>query len=60
MTPSLLNLPEGCPFQSRCPHVSAGCALEPPEIRTADGRLVRCVRPLTGQTTGQTSDGTAA
>ncbi len=56
MTPSLVNLPEGCAFQSRCPHVSAGCALEPPAFRPAAGRVVRCGRPRSGQT----SDGTAA
>ncbi|NIA70642.1 ABC transporter ATP-binding protein [Pelagibius litoralis] len=56
MTPSLLNLPDGCAFRSRCPQADGTCDVEPPENRTRDGRLVRCVRPLVAQQT----DGTAA
>ncbi len=56
MTPSLVNLPQGCAFKSRCPHADASCEVEPPAVRTTDGRLVRCLRPLTSQA----RDGTAA
>ncbi|HIP77992.1 MAG TPA: ABC transporter ATP-binding protein, partial [Kiloniellaceae bacterium] len=49
MTPSLLNLPDGCAFRSRCPHADIACEEEPSEQRIDDGRLVRCVRPLAGR-----------
>jgi len=45
MTPSLLNLPPGCPFRERCPRAADVCLTEP-EIHVAeDGREVRCFRP---------------
>jgi peptide/nickel transport system ATP-binding protein len=28
--PSLIALPEGCPFQPRCPHAHAACVEDPP------------------------------
>ena len=56
MTPSMLNLPEGCAFRSRCPHADSACDVEPPESSLDDGRLVRCVRPMAALET----DGTAA
>jgi peptide/nickel transport system ATP-binding protein len=34
-TPSLVNLPAGCAFGDRCPHVHAACAISPPAF-TAD------------------------
>jgi peptide/nickel transport system ATP-binding protein len=44
-TPSLLDLPPGCPFAPRCAHADALCATPPP--RVADGaRAVRCHHPL--------------
>lgn len=46
MTPSLLNLPSGCPFRTRCAYADDLCKAEPPEISPAAGRFVRCVRPL--------------
>jgi len=46
MTPSLLNLPEGCAFAPRCPRADAACKTRPEERRTGDGRLVRCHHPL--------------
>ncbi len=47
MTPSLLELPPGCPFRERCSYVTAECATSP-EIRAAGphGQLVRCFHPL--------------
>ena len=46
MTPSLLNLPEGCAFRARCSYADAKCLVEPPITTPIDGRQVRCVRPL--------------
>ena len=45
MTPSLLNLPEGCAFRSRCPRADESCQKEPPVHTTPDGRAVRCFHP---------------
>jgi peptide/nickel transport system ATP-binding protein len=46
MTPSLLRLPPGCAFQSRCPRADAACAQAPPITVAATGRSVRCFHPL--------------
>jgi peptide/nickel transport system ATP-binding protein len=45
MTPSLLNLPAGCAFRSRCARADAQCEADPP-FAPMDGRHVRCVHPL--------------
>jgi peptide/nickel transport system ATP-binding protein len=46
MTPSLLNLPAGCAFRSRCPRATEACAVaEPPMAAHASGRLTRCFHP---------------
>jgi oligopeptide/dipeptide ABC transporter ATP-binding protein len=47
MVPPILNLPAGCKFNTRCPHVFAACLrAEPPLINTTDKgavqHLVRC------------------
>jgi peptide/nickel transport system ATP-binding protein len=47
MTPSLLDLPAGCAFRSRCPFAGDDCRTDPPMIAPTAGRAVRCVRPLT-------------
>lgn len=45
--PNPSNLPPGCRFQTRCPLVDDHCrAVEPPPITLADGRMVRCHKPL--------------
>ncbi|WP_029031027.1 ABC transporter ATP-binding protein [Salinarimonas rosea] len=49
MTPSLLDLPPGCPFAPRCPIATAACASEPPIVAIAPGRSVRCHAPLVRQ-----------
>ncbi|MBM3550106.1 MAG: ABC transporter ATP-binding protein, partial [Alphaproteobacteria bacterium] len=51
MTPSLLNLPEGCPFAERCPRAQDDCrSAVPPMIEVLPGRLARCIHPhLEGQ-----------
>jgi len=45
MTPSLLLLPAGCPFQARCSRASAACVEEPEEREIRPGHLVRCHHP---------------
>ena len=44
-TPSLMNLPPGCPFAPRCDHADAMCGNEPESILVA-GRSLRCYHPL--------------
>ena len=47
MTPSLLELPEGCPFRERCSYATAACDASP-AMRAAGGpgQSVRCFHPL--------------
>ena len=43
--PSVANLPSGCRFSTRCPHVEPECTVTPPSLETnADGHQVRCLR----------------
>ncbi|SES11285.1 ABC transporter ATP-binding protein [Actinokineospora terrae] len=43
LPPSLLNIPQGCPFNPRCPRVQDICKTEvPPQHRLAPGRLSAC------------------
>jgi peptide/nickel transport system ATP-binding protein len=47
MTPSLLDLPAGCPFRSRCAYADAACDQDPPPRHPGDeGQVVRCFHPL--------------
>jgi peptide/nickel transport system ATP-binding protein len=46
MTPSLLALPQGCAFQTRCQYAEAACKVDPPVVSPAPGRAVRCIKPL--------------
>jgi peptide/nickel transport system ATP-binding protein len=46
MTPSMLNLPVGCAFQTRCPTVDHACQVDPPFMARPGDRQVRCWRPL--------------
>ena len=46
MTPSLLNLPPGCAFRSRCPRAAEECMAEPEIRELAPGRRIRCFRPI--------------
>lgn len=48
MTPSLLNLPEGCAFAPRCSYANAACKVVPEETELSDGRRVRCHNALGG------------
>jgi len=47
MTPSLLELPPGCPFRERCSFADAECE-QSPAVRPAGGpgQTVRCFHPL--------------
>ena len=45
MTPSLLNLPAGCAFASRCPRVGPACERRPELTEPMAGRFVRCFYP---------------
>ena len=47
MTPSLLELPPGCPFRERCTYATAECASSPPTVAVGvHGHTVRCFHPL--------------
>jgi len=46
MTPSLLDLPAGCPFRNRCLRASDICGTEPGVDPAGTGRHVRCFHPL--------------
>ncbi len=45
MTPSLVDLPKGCAFRTRCSHADAACAEDPPIIEPGPGRSLRCFHP---------------
>ncbi|WP_203073407.1 ABC transporter ATP-binding protein [Falsiroseomonas ponticola] len=45
MTPSLLNLPEGCAFRARCPRAQADCAQRPELTEWLPARFARCHHP---------------
>lgn len=45
MAPSLLNLPQGCAFQARCPRADTACLVEPQISEPVAGRGVRCCHP---------------
>jgi peptide/nickel transport system ATP-binding protein len=46
MTPSLLDLPEGCAFRTRCARADAACEKDPAITAPAPGRALRCFHPL--------------
>ncbi len=50
MTPSLMNLPKGCAFRTRCPQSIDACLEPPPITEIAPGREVRCFNPVAPQT----------
>ncbi|MGH6895353.1 MAG: ABC transporter ATP-binding protein [Geminicoccaceae bacterium] len=45
MTPSLLSLPKGCAFRTRCPRADALCANDPEITRPLPTREIRCFHP---------------
>lgn len=46
MTPSLLNLPEGCAFRERCPRADNDCMKSPEITNNIEGRHIRCFHPF--------------
>ncbi len=46
--PSPVNLPQGCPFQSRCPHVQDRCRDIVPELEIVGNSRAACYFPLQG------------
>jgi peptide/nickel transport system ATP-binding protein len=48
MTPSLLNLPEGCAFRERCPRADDACHVTPDMTVPMADRQVRCFHPHDG------------
>jgi peptide/nickel transport system ATP-binding protein len=47
MTPSLLNLGEGCRFRTRCPRADDACVREIPFRVDENGHAARCIYPHT-------------
>jgi len=45
-TPSLLSLPAGCAFRTRCSRADAACEETPAESRPSAGRSLRCFHPM--------------
>jgi peptide/nickel transport system ATP-binding protein len=45
MTPSLLQVPTGCAFRSRCGRATDTCFTDPP-LYNLGGRHVRCFHPI--------------
>jgi oligopeptide/dipeptide ABC transporter ATP-binding protein len=46
VVPSLLDLPQGCRFQNRCPHATETCRRsEPPLAASGPGLKVACYNP---------------
>ncbi len=50
MTPSLLDLPPGCAFRTRCERADGACAADPPAVHRDDGRSLRCFHPCDDDT----------
>ncbi|WP_160120075.1 ABC transporter ATP-binding protein [Rhodovarius lipocyclicus] len=48
MTPSLLSLPAGCAFKTRCTRADAACETMPDLAELSPGHLARCVHPHQG------------
>jgi peptide/nickel transport system ATP-binding protein len=46
MTPSLLSLPPGCAFRTRCSHADAACGQEPAERELGPDHNARCFHPM--------------
>jgi len=44
-TPSLMSLPPGCAFKTRCERADAACETMPALAEIATGRFARCVHP---------------
>jgi len=49
MTPSLINLPQGCCFRDRCPRADEACREAPPMTTPEPGRHIYCLHPHIGE-----------
>jgi oligopeptide/dipeptide ABC transporter ATP-binding protein len=49
--PDLAQVPAGCRFHPRCPHVAERCTEVAPDLFPLDGALVRCLRRQDGSLT---------
>ena len=59
MTPSLLNLPQGCPVQPRCARATEQCRIAP-ELLAGNGKhFVSCHHPFEDTATRQTVEGSS-
>ncbi len=56
MTPSLLNLPEGCPVQPRCSRATERCRMAPELAMQRDAHFVRCHHPLQSASAGASAE----
>jgi peptide/nickel transport system ATP-binding protein len=45
MTPSLVDLPEGCAFRTRCTYADTACLKDPPPV-SFGARVYRCFHPV--------------
>ncbi len=52
MTPSLLNLPRGCAFKSRCNYADQVCGKAPEITSVGEGRYIRCHHPAPERVAG--------
>ena len=52
MTPSLLSLPPGCAFRTRCAHADAACEQEPEPSQPAAGATITALLPSAGRSAG--------
>ena len=59
MTPSLLSLPAGCAFRSRCDRADHDCYREPPITEPLAGRGIRCFHPHVGSAEEAAGEGAA-
>ena len=50
MTPSLLNLPQGCAFRTRCAHADALCEATPGITEPLPDQFIRCFHPQSAAT----------
>jgi peptide/nickel transport system ATP-binding protein len=56
MSPSLLDLPLGCAFRSRCDRATETCLSDPP-LYPLEGRQVRCFHPIHAEDELELDDG---
>ncbi len=55
MAPSILNLPQGCPFRPRCPRADSACLSLPLSAEHRPGQWARCFHPHLAETPSEVS-----